>query len=123
MTELEIGWLSKVLDLMIEKGCYHLVVGKVNISVFVDSQHPRTCAKCLPKAEEPAPVTQRSGNLSNAEVCQKCFGVGPSCTCKKKQDEPEAPKFSGPIEIGTGPDGSPMPILDPDLFGLGKSTE
>jgi len=95
-----IGWLREVMDLMIEKGCYTLQIGDIRIHVFVDSQHPRTCAKCLPKAEEPAPITQRSAPA--------------------KQEEPEAPKFSGPIEIGTGPDGSPMPILDPDLFGLGK---
>jgi hypothetical protein len=102
MTELEIGWLSKVLDLMVEKGCNHLHIGEVDISVFVDSQHPRTCAKCLGKApkDEPAPVTQRNGPA--------------------KQEELEPPKFRGPIEIGVGPDGEPVAIIDPDLLGLGK---
>jgi len=93
----------------------------------------------LPQTEQDEPPpTQRSGkqNLFNAEVCQRCFCVGSACKCKEfddilqrklkegpAKDEPEQPAFHGPVEIKTGPDGEPMAVIDPDLLGLGKSTE
>jgi|WetSurMetagenome_2_1015567.scaffolds.fasta_scaffold200501_3 hypothetical protein len=118
MTELEIGWLSKVLDLMVEKGCNHLHIGEVDISVFVDSQHPRTCAKCLGKAPGELVLTEVDHDAGTMK-----FEHAPPITQRNgpaKQEEPEAPKFRGPIEIGVGPNGEPVAIIDPDLLGLGK---